>query len=110
MIVKNIDFKINNNEKPYEFKGTAKIYKDIISFNDNEYIYLFDIKAERLVKSNNKDTVTIDLKNEKITINNEHELIIKIDIVKKYITNDKIIIIYKINDNLIEIDIEIKEV
>lgn len=102
--------KINNEELPYEYKGKATINRDIVEFSDGQYKYLYDIKINRLVKYDKKRELVLDFNQEEITIKEDKTITIKIKLINKKITSNKIYFKYKIDKNIIEFSLEIKEV
>ena len=107
---KYITVKIVNNESPFEYKGKAILNKDILKFEDDNYEYVFDKTTERLTKECKDNRLVLDFKNKLITIKNKESIKIKIDIIKKQISDNLIFISYKIDNNIIKFTINVEEV
>ena len=107
---KYITVKIVNNESPFEYKGKAILNKDILKFEDDNYEYVFDKTIERLTKEGKDNRLVLDFKNKLITITNKESIKIKIDIIKKQISDNLISISYKIDNNIIKFTINVEEV
>ena len=106
----NIIVKINNPDAPYYYKGEAKEYKDIIEYDYLNENVIFDKQMERVIKSNNNESVIVDFQKEEIVINsNKKELNIKINVVKKEISENRFYYLYEFDKIKIEFIIE-KEV
>lgn len=105
----NIEFKINNSKLPYLYIGEAELNKDIIEFNDNDENYLYDKKINRLTKTKNGYRIVIDFDKEVISVyEKDTSLDIKINIKEKKISNNNIKIIYSIDKEEIEFELEVK--
>ena len=96
----NIKLSINNKENPYKYEGIALINKDIVSYNHNGYDYVYDLRINRLIKSNKENNTIIDFDKEEIIIDNKYNL--KIKIKTKIISDKERNIIYNIDKNEIE--------
>ena len=105
----NIEFKINNSNLPYQYVGEAELNKDIIEFNDNDENYLYDMKINRLTKIKNNYRIVIDFDKEIIQVyEKDTSLDIKIKIKSKKISSNYIKIIYSIDKEEIEFELEVK--
>lgn len=106
----NIFVKINNSDAPYEYKGEAKEYKDIIEYDNLNENFVFDKQIERITKSSDKNKVVVDFKNEEIRVNSDNkELNIKIKVIKKEINEFRYYYLYEFDKMKIEFILE-KEV
>ena len=104
-----INFKIDNKELPYIYKGEASLNKDIIEFIDNDEEYIYDKKINRLTKIKNGYKIVIDFDQELIKLyEKENSLDIKIKIKKKKIEDNYINIDYVIDNNEICFELEVE--
>ncbi len=107
----NICFQVINKDNPYRYIGKAEINKDIIKFSDKDVNYLYDKKIKRLTKQSKDNTLVIDFQNQNILMKSDgQEFAINIFVSKCIIDEDKIEIMYKIDEDLINFIIEIREV
>lgn len=105
----NIEFKIKNSKLPYQYSGEAVLNKDILEFNDNDENYLYDMKINRLTKTKNGYRIVIDFEKEMIQVyEKDTSLDIKIKIKSKKISSNYIKIIYSIDKEEIEFELEVK--
>ena len=106
----NIVVKINNEMAPYYYKGVARKHKDIIEYDVKDENFVFDKAMERIVKSTNKEIVTVDFKNKLIIIkSNDNEIKIDINIIKKEIEDNNYYYLYEIDKTKIELILELEE-
>lgn len=107
----NICFQVINKDNHYKYIGKAETNKDIIKFSDNNVNYIFDKKIKRLTKESKDSTLVVDFQNQSILMkNDEHEFVIEISVLKDISVEDKTEIVYKIDEDLINFIIEIREV
>lgn len=95
---------------PYNYEGMAKLNKDILEFNDNDYDYIFDFGIKRLIKSNKDNKIIIDFDKEEIIMENENKLALKIKVLEYSFEENRVLVKYLIDKEEISLLLDIKEV
>ena len=96
----NIKIDIDNKEKTYKYEGIAKLNKDIVTYSDNDFDYIYDLKINRFVKYNKDSKIVLDFDKEEIVI--DDKFIIEIKVKKREIDDNKRNIIYNVDNNEIK--------
>lgn len=105
--MKRLLLNVENKENPYYYCGPFERIKDIIKFKENDNIYIFDFTVERLIKENKKQNIVIDFKKDEIIIEeNKKIIVIPIVIIDKNISNEEILVTYKVDKNVIKLTIK----
>ena len=106
-----INLKIKNNNNFNNYTGIGFLDKDIISYEKKEEKLIYDKKINRLIKKDKEKELIIDFNKKNITITTKNEFIeFDIEVIELYSSEEKVKIKYKIDSDIIEFLLEIKEV
>lgn len=106
-----IILKIKNNDSSNNYIGIGFLNKDIISYEKKEEKLIYDKKINRLIKKDKEKELIIDFNKKNITITTKNEFIeFDIEVIELYSSEEKVKIKYKIDSDIIEFLLEIKEV
>ena len=106
-----INLKIKNNNNFNNYTGIGFLDKDIISYEKKEEKLIYDKKINRLIKKDKEKELRIDFNKKNMTITTKNEFIeFDIEVIELYSSEEKVKIKYKIDSDIIEFLLEIKEV
>lgn len=99
----NIKVYINNEESPYYYEGDAYEHLDLVKYYYLNEEFIYDKKIERITKIGVNSSIVVDFLNKVIIIKSkEKTLEIKIDLIKRKITENQFYYLYKIDNKKFE--------
>lgn len=104
----NIIFELQNKENPYLYQGLATFKDNVIRYKDENSNVLFDIKRKIFIKKDNEKLLKIDFDKKILIIDSKSiNFNIKIEVIKYEFSNNEINIIYKIDQEKMNLKIKI---
>ena len=105
-----INLKIKNNNNFNNYTGIGFLEKDIISYEKKEEKLMYDKKIKRLIKKDKEKELRIDFNQKNMMIITKNEFIkFDIEVIELYSNEEKVKIKYKIDSDIIEFLLEVKE-
>ena len=105
-----VKLKIKNNDDINSYIGIGFLDKDIISYEKEEEKLMYDKKIKRLIKKDKEKELRIDFNQKNMMIITKNEFIkFDIEVIELYSNEEKVKIKYKIDSDIIEFLLEVKE-
>lgn len=100
---------IENNFEKQRYNCNGVENKDIIRAKNDLVEFIYDRKIAKLMKKEERNTVSIDFSNKNINIiDRENTISFKINVSKYFVSDNILRATYNIDDNIFQIFIEIK--